>query len=178
MNGNMRWIRNVIIRDSAGDTPRYALGFVSDVTEVKRKEENLKEITNQNRIMNQLIKGTVKLVDCYVACDLERDIYHFYSQNMNDSACKPEGKYCEFVEYMASRFKTVSGNLTLKQAFSVENIRKMLKGPDDIYRFEYCTRDEKQFKSIAISPLTWKEGKAEEVLLMAQDTTEEKLVEI
>ena len=55
MNGNMRWIRNVIIRDSAGDTPRYALIFVSDVTEAKRKEENFKEITNQNRIMNQLI---------------------------------------------------------------------------------------------------------------------------
>ncbi len=171
MNGNMRWIRNVIIRDSAGDNSRYALVFVSDVTEAKRKEKNLKEITSQNRIMNQLIKGTVKLVECYAACDLERDIYHFYSQNMNDSACKPEGKYCEFVEFMASRFKTVSGNLTLKQAFSVENIRKMLKGPDDIYRFEYCTRDEKQFKSIAISPLAWKEGKAVTVLFISHDTT-------
>ena len=171
VNGDVRWVRNVIIRDSAGDMPRYALVFVSDVTEAKRKEENLKEITNQNRIMNQLIKGTVKLVDCYAACDLERDIYHFYSQNMNDSACKPEGKYCEFVEYMASRFKTVSGDLTLKQAFSVENIRKMLKGPDDIYRFEYCTRDEKQFKSIAISPLAWKEGKAVTVLFISHDTT-------
>lgn len=112
MNGNMRWIRNVIIRDSAGDTPRYALDFVSDVTEVKEKKKILKEITNPEQDHESLIKGTVKLVDCYVACDLERDIYHFYSQNMNDSACKPEGKYCEFVEYMASRFKTVSGNLT------------------------------------------------------------------
>ena len=59
---------------------------------------------------------------------------------------------------MASKFKTVSSELTLEEAFSPENIRSRLKKPEDIYRFEYCTMNEKQFKSIAISPLAWTEG--------------------
>ena len=59
---------------------------------------------------------------------------------------------------MASKFKTVSSELTLEEAFSPENIRSRLKKPEDIFRFEYCTMNEKQFKSIAISPLAWTEG--------------------
>ena len=178
LNGDVRWVRNVIIRDTALDTFRYALIFVRDITDAKREEANLQQLTDQNRIMDQLIQGTVKLVDRYAACDLERDIYHFYSQNINDSAYAPTGSYHEFVKVMASRFRTISGDLTMEQAFSAENIRKMLKGPEDIYRFEYCSLDEKQFKSIAISPLEWVDGKATAVLFMSQDTTAEKLVEI
>lgn len=59
---------------------------------------------------------------------------------------------------MASKLKTVSSELTLEEAFSPENIRSRLKKPEDIFRFEYCTMNEKQFKSIAISPLAWTEG--------------------
>ena len=59
---------------------------------------------------------------------------------------------------MASKFKTVSSELTLEEAFSPENIRSRLKKPEDIFRFEYCTMNAKQFKSIAISPLAWTEG--------------------
>ena len=178
LNGDVRWVRNVIIRDTAMDTLRYALIFVRDITDAKREEASLQKLADQNRIMDQLIQGTVKLVDRYAACDLEQDIYHFYSQNINDSAYEPTGTYHEFVKAMASRFKTISGDLTMEQVFSKENIQKMLKSPEDIYRFEYCSLDEKQFKSIAISPLEWADEKATAVLFMSQDTTEEKLVEI
>lgn len=64
----------------------------------------------------------------------------------------------QIVAAMASKFKTVSSELTLEEAFSPENIRSRLKKPEDIFRFEYCTMNEKQFKSIAISPLAWTEG--------------------
>ena len=178
VNGDVRWVRNVIIRDTARDEFRYALSFVRDITDAKREQANLQELSNQNRIMDRLIQGTVKLVDRYAACDLERDAYQFYSQNINDSAYAPHGKYSEFVEAIASRFKTISGDLTVKESFSASNIQKMLKNPEDIYRFEYCAKDEKQFKSIAISPLEWENGRATAVLLMAQDTTAEKLVEL
>ena len=59
---------------------------------------------------------------------------------------------------MASKFKTASSEITLEEAFSPENIRSRLKKPEDIYWFEYCTMNEKQFKSIAIFPLAWTEG--------------------
>ncbi|MDD5804300.1 MAG: response regulator [Clostridia bacterium] len=139
------------------------------------------ELSAKNKIMDLLIQGTVKLVDRYAACDFEEDIYHFYSQSLEDSVYAPTGAYHDFVIVMASRFKTVSTDLTLEQAFSPENIRENLKKTDDIYRFEYCSKDEKQFKSVAITPLSWSEkekGKVRAVLLMSQDITEEKMVEI
>lgn len=49
---------------------------------------------------------------------------------------------------------------------------------DDIYRFEYCSLDETQFKTVSITPLTFYKDKVSQVLFIAQDTTQEKSVEI
>ena len=188
-DGSYQWFQDSaeITRRADGTAYRMAGIFVN----IDKKEKLLlytrqadaerKDLTEKNKIMDLLIQGTTRLVDRYAACDLERDAYHFYSQNMNDSAYAPSGAYHDFVAAMAAKFKTISNELTLEQAFSTENIRKQLKNPEDIYRFEYCTFDEKQFKSIAISPLAWTEGERPQVaavLFMAQDTTAEKLVEI
>lgn len=54
----------------------------------------------------------------------------------------------------------------------------MLHTSDDIYKFEYCTKGESQFKSIAICPLSWSGNKVERVLFMSQNITQEKMVEI
>ena len=147
----------------------------------KQLDDERQKLSEKNKIMDLLIEGTTKLVDRYAACDLEHNIYHFYSQSMDDSAYAPTGAYSDFVAAMASRFKIISSELTLEQAFSPENIRARLKKPEDIYRFEYCTLDEKQFKSIAISPLSWEKGPDAQVgavLFMSQDITAEKMMEI
>lgn len=47
----------------------------------------------------------------------------------------------------------------------------MLHTSDDIYKFEYCTKGESQFKSIAICPLSWSGNKVERVLFMSQNIT-------
>lgn len=178
-NGMVRWVRNVMILDQNADSSMNALFFIRDITDAKKEEENLQELTYQNRMKDILIHGTSKLVDRYAACNLEQNRYHFYSQDMNDSAYAPTGFYHDLVAAMAANFKTVSGQLTLTQAFSVEHIREMIQKPEDIYRFEYCTLDETQFKSIAISPLAWADdGTLQAVLFMAQDTTAEKLAEM
>lgn len=178
-DGRYQWFRDSaeISRRADGTAWRMA-GIFVNIDKEKRKDASILELTEQNKIKDVLIQGTSRLVDRYAACDLEKDVYHFYSQTLNDAAYPPTGSYHEFVKTMASRFKTVSSTQTLEQAFSVEKIRSMLKSEEDIYRFEYCTMDEAQFKSIAISPLSWKEEKVTAVLLMAQDTTAEKKVEI
>ena len=190
-DGTYQWFQDSaeITRRADGTAYRMAGIFVNVDREekllqyAKLVDEERKELSEKNRIMDLLIQGTTRLVDRYAACDLENDSYLFYSKSIGDSAYAPSGAYHDFVAAMASRFKTISNELTLKQAFSLENIREKLKKPEDIYRFEYCTLDEKQFKSIAISPLSWistKSGAAQVgvVLLMSQDTTAEKLVEI
>ena len=178
-DGSYQWFKDSaeISRRADGTAYRMA-GIFINIDKEKRAEQNLQELQYQNKMKDILIQGTSKLVDRYAACDLEHNRYYFYSQNINDSAYAPTGDYYDFVDAMAARFKTVSGEMTLKEAFSITNICKMLKKPEDIYRFEYCTLDETQFKSIAISPLSWKDNKVTAVLFMAQDTTAEKLVEI
>ena len=188
-DGSYEWFRDSaeITRRADGTAYRMAGIFVNIDKEeklyqyTKRIDAEKRELSNQNKIMDMLIRGTTKLVDRYAACDLEHNMYHFYSQSMGDSAYAPTGAYSDFVTVMAARFKTISNELTLEEAFSPDIIRSRLKNPEDIYRFEYCTLDEKQFKSIAISPLSWTNGPDAQVgtvLFMAQDTTAEKLVEI
>ena len=72
----------------------------------------------------------------------------------------------------------VAENESIKEIFSMKNIQKFLKTPEDIYRFEYCTYNEVQFKTMTITPLIWKNGKAQKILMIVQDTTQEKLMEI
>ena len=188
-DGSYQWFQDSaeITRRVDGTAYRMAGIFINIDNEEKllqytrQVDAERRELTEKNRIMDLLIQGTTRLVDRYAACDLENDFYHFYSQSIGDSAYASSGAYHEFVETMASRFKTVSDNITLAEAFSPENIQSRLKRPEDIYRFEYCTMDEKQFKSIAISPLSWTkedDGHVGAVLLMSQDITAEKLVEI
>ena len=188
-DGSYEWFQDSaeIIRRRDGSAYRMAGIFVNIDKEerllqyTREVDAERKILEDKNRMMDLLIQGTTRLVDRYAACDLENDFYQFYSKSMNDSAYEPTGAYHDFVAAMASSFKTISNNLTLEQAFSPEVIREKLKKPEDIYRFEYCTKDEKQFKSIAISPLSWTEGPEAHVctvLFMAQNTTAEKLVEI
>ncbi len=59
-----------------------------------------------------------------------------------------------------------------------ENIRKNLKSENDIYKFEYCSLDEKTYKIASYIPLEWKNGKLKKVLLASMDVTQEKKAEI
>ena len=59
-----------------------------------------------------------------------------------------------------------------------DNIRKKLKSENDIYKFEYCSLDEKTYKIASYIPLEWKNGKLEKVLLASMDVTQEKKAEI
>ena len=55
-----------------------------------------------------------------------------------------------------------------------ENIRKNLKCENDIYKFEYCSLDEKTYKIASYIPLKWENGKLVRVLLASIDVTQEK----
>lgn len=178
VNGEELWVRNTAFLDTDSEGSGQVMILVRDVSGVHQQLAEQQELTRQNRIKDLLIQSTSRLVDRYAACDLENDTYHFYSQDISDSAYAPSGFYHDLVQAMAARFKMFSGPLTLQEAFSLENIRKNLHSPKDIYRFEYCSLDETQFKSLAISPLAWNGSEVSAVLLMSQDTTAEKRVEM
>ena len=178
IDGQLRWVRNVILEDDREEKSRYLMVFIRDITDAKKEAEDVKELTRQNEAMDMLIQGTVKLVDRYAMCDLENDRYRFFNQNSDEIVYKAEGTYGEFVSAIEKKFKLLTTDISVKEAFSKEHIREKLQTPEDVYKFEYCTKRESQFKTIAICPLSWKKNQVARVLFISQDITQEKMVEI
>ncbi len=136
------------------------------------------ELSAQNEAMTQLIRSALKLVDRYALCDLEQDTYTYYSCLPEDDAYPASGSYHDLVARVIEKYKIINKNISLAQALDPACIREKLTTPDDMYKIEYCTKNEKQFKTIAITPLTWINNHVGKIMLIAQDTTQEKLTEI
>ena len=178
IKGEERLVRNVLMRGEKNDGSRYAMIFVRDITEARKEMENILELTRKNDAMDLLLQGTMRLVNRFAMCNLEDDTYKFYSLHGKKPPYDAYGTYHDLIRRIASRYKVVAKDETIDKVISADHIRGMIRSMDDIYKLEYCTEDEKHFKSMAFIPLSWKDGVLEKVLLIAQDTTQEKLAEI
>ena len=177
LNGEERWVRNVVMPGETAGDPRYAIVFIRDITDSKKEAAQIAALTQQNKAMDMLLQSTVKLVDRYFLCNLSTDEYTFY--NMLSAASRPSsGCYHDLVAYFLAQFQPIGGERTLEESLSPAHLRQQLRTPDDIYRFEYSTKDETQFKTMAILPVSWKDGVVEQALFVAQDVTQEKKTEI
>ena len=137
-----------------------------------------KELSAQNEAMTQLIRSATRLIDRYAMCDLLHDSYTYYSCLANESPYQSSGSYRELIQTAARSYKLLNRDITLLQALSPNYIRARMATPDDMYKIEYCSFDEKEFRTLAIAPLAWEKGKVARVMLIVQNTTQEKLAEI
>ena len=145
-----------------------------DITEAKVESARHLQMAADNASMEQLIQSIVRLVDRFVVCDLENDRYESYNLN-GQMIYKPLGFYHDFQMQVLERYKTLEA---IDILIAPDNIRKKLKSENDIYKFEYCSLDEKTYKIASYIPLEWKNGKLEKVLLASMDVTQEKKAEI
>ncbi len=176
LNGEERWVRNVIIRGEIEDS-EYAMIFLRDITEAKVESARHLQMAADNASMEQLIQSIVRLVDRFVVCDLENDRYESYNLN-GQMIYKPLGFYHDFQMQVLEKYKTLEPLEAIDILIAPDNIRKKLKSENDIYKFEYCSLDEKTYKIASYIPLEWKNGKLEKVLLASMDVTQEKKAEI
>ena len=176
LNGEERWVRNVVIRGEIEDS-EYAMIFLRDITEAKVESARHLQMAADNASMEQLIQSIVRLVDRFVVCDLENDRYEFYNLN-GQMLYKPLGFYHDFQMQVLEKYKTLEPLEAIDILITPDNIRKKLKSENDIYKFEYCSLDEKTYKIASYIPLEWKNGKLEKVLLASMDVTQEKKAEI
>ena len=176
LNGEERWVRNVVIRGEIEDS-EYAMIFLRDITETKVESARHLQMAADNASMEQLIQSIVRLVDRFVVCDLENDRYEFYNLN-GQMIYKPLGFYHDFQMQVLEKYKTLEPLEAIDILIAPDNIRKKLKSENDIYKFEYCSLDEKTYKIASYIPLEWKNGKLEKVLLASMDVTQEKKAEI
>ena len=159
LNGEERWVRNVVIRGEIEDS-EYAMIFLRDITEAKVESARHMQMAADNASMEQLIQSIVRLVDRFVVCDLENDRYEFYNLN-GQMIYKPLGFYHDFQMQVLEKYKTLEPLEAIDILIAPDNIRKKLKSENDIYKFEYCSLDEKTYKIASYIPLEWKNGKLE-----------------
>ena len=105
LNGEERWVRNVIIRGEIEDS-EYAMIFLRDITETKVESARHLQMAADNASMEQLIQSIVRLVDRFVVCDLENDRYEFYNLN-GQMLYKPLGFYHDFQMQVLEKYKTL-----------------------------------------------------------------------
>ena len=176
LNGEKRWVRNVVMRGEIGDS-NYAMIFLRDITETKAETARRMQMASANASMELLIQSMVRLLDRFVVCDLENDRYQFYNLQ-GEMIYAPTGTYHDFVEQVAAKYKTLESLDALGAMISPENIRRNLQGENDIYKFEYCSLDENTYKIASFIPLEWDGTKLVKVLLASMDVSQEKKAEI
>ena len=176
LNGEKRWVRNVVMRGEIGDS-NYAMIFLRDITESKAETAQRMQMASANASMELLIQSMVRLLDRFVVCDLENDRYRFYNLQ-GGMIYAPTGTYHDFVEQVAAKYKTLESLDALGAVISPENIRRNLQGENDIYKFEYCSLDENTYKIASFIPLEWDGTKLVKVLLASMDVSQEKKAEI
>lgn len=176
LDGEVRWIRNVIMRGEIDDS-EYAMIFLRDITEAKEELARQQRVASDNASMGLLIQSMVRLVDRFVVLDLERDRYEFYSLQ-GEPVYKPTGAYHDFVAQVARKYKTLEPLDSLEAMTSADAIRSHLTGEDQIYKFEYCTLGEDAYKIASFIPLEWEGGRLVKALQASMDVSQEKKAEI
>ena len=177
LGGEARWVQNVLARDEAAEGLSVIV-FLRDVTESKEEAARMQELSHVKNDMDLLIEGTVKLVNRYASCDIVNDTYNFYRLR-EDIGFAPSGAYHDFAHYLATTFKLIGdGDQSLAEIITPAHLQRVLQNPEDVFRFEYATLDESQYKSLSVTPLQWENGVLQKVLFIAQDITDEKRVEI
>lgn len=179
INGKERLVRNVVMPGEENNTSRYAMIFVRDITEAEKDADQIREMTRQNAVMDKLIQGTIRLVDHFAMCNPRENTYKVYSILPNDSTYGSIGNYDEFINGISSQYKVISEKQTMKEILSLEHLNKVFDSIEDIYKFEYCSLDERIFKNMAVIPLSkTKDNDIENIMLIVQDITNEKKMEI
>ncbi len=176
LDGEVRWIRNVIMRGEIDDS-EYAMIFLRDITEAKEELARQQRVASDNASMGLLIQSMVRLVDRFVVLDLERDRYEFYSLQ-GEPVYKPTGAYHDFVAQVARKYKTLEPLDSIEAMTSVDAIRAHLAGEDQIYKFEYCTLGEDTYKIASFISLEWEGGRLVKALQASMDVSQEKKAEI
>ena len=66
---------------------------------------------------------------------------------------KPLGFYHDFQMQVLEKYKTLEPLEAIDILIAPDNSRKKLKNENDIYKFEYCSLDEKTYKIASYIPL-------------------------
>lgn len=126
--------------------------------------------------VEHLIQKMSTLVSRFAVCDLENDQYGHIS--MSRSADYPfTGKYSDFVQLVAKRFRTLPPQDALTVMMSPEKFRENLHSADDVLKFEYCSLDGDDCRVATVIPLDWEKGVLTKVLCASTNVVKDRPAE-
>ena len=178
VNGKERWVRNVVMPGYRKDDNLYAVVIVRDITDIKNDEALMKGVNRKNEILDQLFAGIFRLIEDFALIDLDENLYRFYSMNEENAGYKQEGRYDRFLEELASTITMMEEGKKVEEELSVLHLQKILKNMNEIHKFEFFSIPQNCYKNMAVIPLSFKKKKVERVMLITQNITEEKRVEM
>ena len=176
MGGEIRWIRNVVMCGEMDGT-QYVMIFLRDITESRKEKIAHQQLIDDKTAMSHVIRSMVHVVDHFAVCDLKENSYEYYSITQKQKY-PSAGKYEDFIKIITTNLKMINPDKQLSDVLSPENLRKELQGENDIYKFEYCSKEEDIFRISSFVPLEWQNGILTKVLWIAIDISEEKKMEI
>lgn len=181
-DGSYQWFHDSAdVNRRIDGSPCRMVGIFVNVNKRKLAEETAKKVqtlARRNDALSQLLSGTSQLVDRLAVCDLEHDTYQTY-RCQGHLIPFETGAFHDFSrERLIPYYKPLRKDVSWKTFCCSRHLNALFSQQKDVYRLEYATYDETQFRSLAISPLSWKDGKLQKVLFMGQDITKEKREEI
>ncbi len=166
-DGSYHWYRAVaeVTRRRDGSARRIAGIFLN----IDKERETA--------AMEHIIHSMIHVVDHFAVCDLENDRYEYHTINV-DQKYPSKGSYSDFIEMVTEKFKIMGETDKLVHCLRPENLRMHIADEEDVYKFEYCSKDESIFRVASFIPIEWQMGVMTKVLWVSMDVTEEKTKEI
>ena len=179
LDGQERWLRHMVLHGDTDrrKTPRYAISFLRDITDVKQGAQERDRILQKNVDMQRLISGLVKQVERFGTVDMKTGHYEF-GGNINANRYTPSGPYSQLVDEICARYRSVDGLKPLKELLSLESIRQDIKKDTNVYKVECVSLDGETVKQMSVIPTAWENGTLTQVLIVTADMTRSKKTEL
>ena len=175
IGGQERWLRNVVLHGDTElrDTPKYAILFLRDITDVKQSSLERDRILQKNADMQRLMDTLVRQVEKYAVCDLKNDRYQLDAR-LGASGYRPEGTYGSLVEQICRRYRSLGNLKSLSELLSVDAIRQDIQDDDRVYKLECIAADGSAVKQLSFLPMAWENKVLTEVIMISADMTRTK----
>jgi len=165
-DGELRWVSAAatVTYDPTG-RPLRVLGTMTDITERKRMEEKLRESEKRFKLLIKYAPGMI--------CEI--DFHGPAFRSVNDAMCHYLGyPRKELLAMNPFDLLDDEGKAVFRNRFLRVLNGEIIKGPME---FKSRSKDGRELYAILNTALTYKDGKPEGVVIVAQDLTERKRAE-
>ena len=152
--------------------------YDKEKTRKEKAEVERIELQRRKELTEQMFHGMARIVDRFVVCDLENDRYEYHERRRKEMY-PTEGSYLDLLSWLSRQYVILTDgeNTKLVQMLAPENLRAQLKEEKDSIKFEYATRDRKNFLMMTVVPVGWQNGRLTQIIMISQDMSGQHILQ-